>query len=137
MIRAIMLTVIISSHFALAKNPQILRCHQSGGEFFVADINQHGKDDQFGFCQFGTTAVSALDVVQFVDSQKKLIPQAFVYYINNITTCTGEIKSAKIVGTESYINFCVYKDHSMIDITTLASGITNSQNQQFNNFLDQ
>lgn len=135
MARALIISILFASQFTFAQNPQITRCHQSGGQFIVADLYWHGQNDQVGFCKFGLSTVGALDVMNFVDSQKNSVAQAFADYSNGITTCAGEVVTARLVNTSTQMNVCVYSDNSMIDIATIISGKEAAQNQLFNSFL--
>jgi len=135
MIRALVISILFISQLSFAQNPQITRCHQSGGQFVVADMYWHGQNDQVGFCKFGLATAGALDVMSFIDSQKNLLPQAFADYSNGITTCSGEVVTARLVNSSTQMNVCIYSDNSMIDVATLISGKEASQNQLFNLFL--
>lgn len=135
MARALIISILFASQFTFAQNPQITRCHQSDGQFIVADLYWHGQNDQVSFCKFGLSTVGALDVMNFVDSQKNSVAQAFADYSNGITTCAGEVVTARLVNTSTQMNVCVYSDNSMIDIATIISGKEAAQNQLFNSFL--
>ena len=135
MVRVLAISILFLSQLSFAQNPQITRCHQSGGQFIVADMYWHGQNDQVGFCQFGLATVGALDVMSFVDSQKNSQPQAFADYSNGITTCAGQVVTARLVNSSLQMNVCIYSDNSMVDATTLLSGKDASQNQSFNFFL--
>jgi len=112
-----------------ASNPLIRNCRLAGGEFFVVTTDS----DELPLCQFGNSYVGALDVMNY--SLKLSSSESLLAFLLGEKLCSGKKIEVKELHGPRVLTLCEFGDQSLIDMTTLQSGIESRQNQALLNFL--
>ncbi len=102
---------------AIETNPQIRLCRQLQGQFIVVET----PNDQVGLCQLGAGYMGSLDLVKYLT--ENTLPMSIESYSSGSTTCDPLGTSRTVLSLENNeFRVCIYKDGSIVEMTTLQKG---------------
>jgi hypothetical protein len=122
--------------FSQLRNPQVRGCQLTAGGTIVditfTKINEDHESvtEEIALCKLGQSYIGALDVALAIHkSDDYQTPLSFTEVMSTDNNCSGQVMRGLVLGTQIFLDLCIYDDHSSVDLKTLKNGPSSELNK--------